>query len=94
MKMKRQAEKAIREIARKMGQDLAQEAIQFLGKLTQDEVEDFTRWKLYPGQPQFYRLAKALLVAIAQEDRITWQWSAEALKRDIRKARRIYRNRY
>lgn len=93
---KEQFKPAIGEIAMRIGHDLLQEAHRLLDVLTPDELAKFSTDPTLvdpSAQRLAYRLAKTLLVAIAEEDRITYQWSAEAIKGNVRLARRLYRTR-
>lgn len=83
----RTAAEAIREIGEGAGQVLATKALQILENLTRDEIKRFSC-----NGEMLYRLAKLLIVASQEE--ITWQYSAEAFKSELRTLKRIRRTRY
>jgi len=74
----------LRRICNNVGDDLYEEGLRVFDKMAQDEIAPFT---------DNYRLPKSIVVALAQNGRITWQFSAEALKPIIRRIKRIIKNR-
>lgn len=68
---------------------LAQEMDRLLDKLTEEEILKFTKDGAFP-----VRLAKTLLVAIAEGGIISREYATEATLKEIKALKRINHNRY
>lgn len=79
---------AIQHIAGRMALDLEIKALELWGKLTEKERYDLDRSGKLP-----FAVAKILLVALVDNGRVHNQWSAEGIEKDIKRIRRIERNR-
>jgi hypothetical protein len=78
---------ALKEMTEVAGQVLFDKATIVYASLTDDERQRITQ-----QGTQFYRAAKILMVAVADE--IEWQFTAEAIKKDIKAVQKIRRQRY
>lgn len=83
----RETDRAIDEVCASIGKDLADYTKQQLLKLTSAELN---RLRTQPGH---YRAARVLILAVAAE-RIASQWGAESYKQDLRRVKKIMKNRY
>lgn len=86
---------ALAAIAEEIGKDFYAAGLELLQKLTQEERARIMKTTDSEKKPVFapYRLAKAILVALAEEGRVSRQWSAEGILPDIRRIKRIRKNR-
>ena len=78
-------EKSYREICTKAGDDLFRRGVELYGKLTEDE-----RKMLRAGSAGF-RSARIILCAVA--DTVEPEWAAESILQDIKRVKRIRKNR-
>jgi hypothetical protein len=78
---------ALKKMTDEAGQVLFDKATIVYACLTDDERQRFSQ-----HGTQFYRAAKILMVAVADE--IEWQFSTECIKKDIKAVRKIRRQRY
>lgn len=78
---------ALKEMTSKAAEVLFDKATIVYASLTDDERQRITQ-----QGTQFYRAAKILMVAVADE--IEWQFTAEAIKKDIKAVQKIRRQRY
>jgi hypothetical protein len=78
---------ALKKMTDEAGQVLFDKATIVYACLTDDERQRFSQ-----HGTQFYRAAKILMVAVADE--IEWQFSTECIKKDIKAVQKIRRQRY
>lgn len=86
---------ALEELTQSAAAVLLAKSIEVAGKLSEDERDRFTGAVTFAPLRQVekpFRLARILLCACADE--IEWQFSAECIKRDIRRVRRLRKQRY
>jgi hypothetical protein len=86
--------KAYRQLLANVAKDLLQQGLKVFDKLTEDEkthISTFLKNQTTTESP--FRLARAILVAIADTDYIECQWSAECLTQHVRKVKKAIRNR-
>lgn len=79
--------KAMHIVANSCAKDLEEAGLKVFDNLTEDERQIFTA-----KSAQYFRFAKTVLCAL--DDRIMGQWAAEATLPEIKKLRKLRKQRY